>query len=74
MDLYSGIHQEMPDDYWEQRFGMTEKPCVQIIRKERPPVATKQSVEPPTPVAQPISVKERDQVDCGLQFSQPPSA
>ena len=69
MQIYSGLNQEMPNDYWEQRFGLTEKPCVQIIRKERAPEIKDPEVLQ-TPQSSISEIKEqRDRVDCGQQFA-----
>ena len=33
MDLYSGMNQEVPEDFYRDRFALSEKPCVKVVRK-----------------------------------------
>jgi hypothetical protein len=36
MEVFTGMNQDVPEDFFRERFALQEKPCVKIVRKTRP--------------------------------------
>ena len=36
MDLYSGLNQDVPEDFYREKFALNEQPCVKIVKKKKP--------------------------------------